>query len=424
MTKRVKKAENTLKHGMYFPASIVKEDYMKKTLKCLGIIALAAVIGFSMAGCGEGGGGKGTAPTITTTTLPGGTVGTAYNQTLAATGDTPITWSIETGSLPDGLSLSAAGVISGTPTTENTFDFTVKAANAAGSGTKDLSIVIDASGGTGIAPTITTTTLPGGTVGVAYNQTLAATGDTPITWSINTGSLPGGLTLSDAGVISGTPTTANTFNFTVKAANAAGNDTQALSIVIDTLPFNETDGAANLGRIGPGSGIIFYYDADGFTVEMVSPAENYTAHYLEAAPTDTGTNNQWGIKTINEVPQLIEGVTTFDVASSADAAKIGNGRKDTALISVQVGMGTDRAAKICANLTTGGKNDWFLPSLGELIELNKQKTLSGINITAGYYWSSSQRGESHAWQHGFHVFGSPNSANKSTTASVRAIRAF
>lgn len=81
------------------------------------------------------------------------------------------------------------------------------------------------------APSITTTTLQGGKVGEAYSQTLAATGTTPITWSIDSGSLPAGLSLS-GDTISGTPTTAGTFTFTVKATNSAGSDTQELSIVI------------------------------------------------------------------------------------------------------------------------------------------------------------------------------------------------
>lgn len=81
------------------------------------------------------------------------------------------------------------------------------------------------------APSITTTSLSDGKVGEAYSQTLAATGTAPITWSIDSSSLPAGLTLSD-GTISGTPTTAGTFTFTVKAANSAGSDTQELSIVI------------------------------------------------------------------------------------------------------------------------------------------------------------------------------------------------
>ena len=82
-------------------------------------------------------------PVITTTTLQGGKVGEAYSQTLAATGTAPITWSIDSGSLPAGLSLSG-DTISGTPTTAGTFTFTVKATNSAGNATKDLTIVIQA----------------------------------------------------------------------------------------------------------------------------------------------------------------------------------------------------------------------------------------------------------------------------------------
>jgi len=72
-------------------------------------------------------------------------IGTAYSQMLEATGDTPITWSLDTGSnLPDGLSLTTDGVISGIPVTAGTFTFTVKAENAAGDDTKELSITISA----------------------------------------------------------------------------------------------------------------------------------------------------------------------------------------------------------------------------------------------------------------------------------------
>jgi len=83
----------------------------------------------------------------------------------------------------------------------------------------------------GAAPVITTATLAGGTVGVQYNATLSATGDAPIALSISAGNLPDGLTLN-AGVISGTPTKANTFDFSVRASNNAGNDTKPLSITI------------------------------------------------------------------------------------------------------------------------------------------------------------------------------------------------
>ena len=90
-------------------------------------------------------------------------------------------------------------------------------------------------------PAITTTTLSGGKVGEAYSQTLAATGAAPITWSIESGSLPAGLTLS-GNTISGTPTTAGTFTFTVKAGNSVGNDTKELSIVVQAAPVEPDPG--------------------------------------------------------------------------------------------------------------------------------------------------------------------------------------
>ena len=81
--------------------------------------------------------------TITTDTLPDGKVGETYSQTLTADGTAPITWSIENGGLPTGLSLNKdTGEISGTPTADGTAKFTVKAENSVGSDTKELSITI------------------------------------------------------------------------------------------------------------------------------------------------------------------------------------------------------------------------------------------------------------------------------------------
>lgn len=78
-------------------------------------------------------------PAITTESLPDGEVGTAYSQTLTATGDTPIKWNLASGStLPAGLSLSEDGKITGTPTTAGTYKFTVTASNESGSASKEL----------------------------------------------------------------------------------------------------------------------------------------------------------------------------------------------------------------------------------------------------------------------------------------------
>jgi len=178
---------------------------------------------------------------ISTTTLSGATVGAAYSQTLAATGGTtPYKWSISAGSLPAGLTLSSTGVISGTPTAAATTSFTVKVTDSAAtpvSATKALTITVAATAG---PLSITTTSLANGTVGTAYSQTLAATGGkTPYTWTRSSGTLPTGLTLSSAGVITGSPTATGTFSFTVQvtdSASTAASVTKALSITVAAAP--------------------------------------------------------------------------------------------------------------------------------------------------------------------------------------------
>ena len=82
-----------------------------------------------------------TKPAITTVALPDGKVGDAYSLTLAATGTNPITWGIEAGTLPDGLTL-VGDTIKGTPSKAGDFKFTVKATNGGGSDTKELTIKV------------------------------------------------------------------------------------------------------------------------------------------------------------------------------------------------------------------------------------------------------------------------------------------
>lgn len=119
-------------------------------------------------------------PVITTTTLDSGKVNTPYSAQLAATGDAPMTWQVSSGNLPAGLLLNANGLISGTPTAEGTFRFTVTATNDAGQGSRTLSILIEkddtalssakkitsfriAGGGTRINGTQITVAMPHGT---------------------------------------------------------------------------------------------------------------------------------------------------------------------------------------------------------------------------------------------------------------------
>ena len=104
------------------------------------------VSGVNYTGGGGGGGNYtpvvGVAPSITTTTLAAATLGSAYSQQLTATGTAPITWTF-TGTLPDGISLgSTTGLLSGTPTSEGTFRFAVKASNARGTATRQMTMVV------------------------------------------------------------------------------------------------------------------------------------------------------------------------------------------------------------------------------------------------------------------------------------------
>jgi hypothetical protein len=179
---------------------------------------------------------------VTTAALPAGTVGAAYSQTLAASGGSGgYTWAVTVGALPAGLALNGtSGVISGTPTTAGTANFTIRVTDSsATTATRALSIVVAPAP---VVLTVVTLSLPGGSIGTAYNQTLGASGGSvPYTWSVTVGTLPAGLTLNGTtGVISGTPTTAGTINFTVQVTDVAvppATATKVLSIVIaDTIP--------------------------------------------------------------------------------------------------------------------------------------------------------------------------------------------
>ena len=161
--------------------------------------------------------------TIPLPSVPNGTNGLSYAAVLSAYGGTaPYAWTITSGSLPPGLTLSATGIISGTPTATGSFPFTaVVTDSAAQTATKQYTLQIQAApAGLTIPPA--SAALPVAVVGAAYVGSLTVTGGTaPYTWSLAPGaSLPAGFTLNGAAVL-GTPTTAGTYTFalTVKDAN-------------------------------------------------------------------------------------------------------------------------------------------------------------------------------------------------------------
>jgi hypothetical protein len=166
--------------------------------------------------------GSSSPPSITTSSLGGGIVGAAYSQGLSVSGGTaPFSFSISAGALTPGLSIDpTAGTISGTPTSTGSYSFTVTCTDSLSlSGSAALSISVASAATT---PSITTSSLPGGTVGTAYSQPLAVTGGTaPLFFNVFGGSLPVGLSLDSAvGTISGTPTSAGTYGFAIRVTDS------------------------------------------------------------------------------------------------------------------------------------------------------------------------------------------------------------
>ncbi len=175
--------------------------------------------------------------TITLNQLPRGSVGTPYSQNIGASGgQTPYTWSIQSGNLPDGLTLNQGGIISGTPERAVTTSFVLKltdAVNASVSSTLSLTINPAVQ-----LLSIATQSLADGVVGQDYTQTLNAVGgNAPYHWELKSGTLPEGLLLSDAGVIAGLPTTTGELSFEVRAIDQSGQSVIAsLSIDVDPPP--------------------------------------------------------------------------------------------------------------------------------------------------------------------------------------------
>ncbi len=234
--------------------------------------------------------------TVTTASLPAGSVGVTYTAILAASGGvSPYKWSVSSGTLPSGLTLSSSGTISGTPTAGGSSTFTVQVADAEGTpatASKSLSITVQA------ALAVATTSLPVGTVGVAYSASLAATGGTsPYSWTILTGNLPVGLNLSVAGTISGTPSTTGTSTFTVQVSDSESTPQSAtaqlritvntVNITTQSMPSGTINVAYNATLTAVGGVTPYSWSLSGNLPAGLSLS---TAGVISGTPTATGTS--------------------------------------------------------------------------------------------------------------------------------------
>ena len=156
-------------------------------------------------------------------TLPAATATVPYTQTLTATGGTPpYHYQIPSGTPPFGLTLTTAGVLSGTIAAGGIVPFTVAVTDSTADTPNSTSITY-ALNVLPLAVFVAPALLPNGTVGVAYNQALTACCGS--TNNFTQQGLPAGLSMSSAGVISGTPTASGTFNVAVSVSEATANGT-------------------------------------------------------------------------------------------------------------------------------------------------------------------------------------------------------
>jgi Zn finger protein HypA/HybF involved in hydrogenase expression len=325
-------------------------------------------------------------------------VGSSYSAALKVTGGTPAyTFSIVSGSLPPGLTLSTTnGVISGTPTTAGTFTFTSMVKDSKGNtDTQTCTIVVSPS-----ALNLLCGTCGNGraTVGTGYSATMSVTGGTPnYTYSIQSGSLPPGLTLnSSSGAISGTPTTAGTYQFTSKVVDSKGkSDTAICTIVVVGSPVDLGCGTCSAGKATAGTA----YSA---TMKVTGGAAPFTFSLTSGSlPAGLTLNTSTGV--ISGTPTTV-GTANFTI-KVVDA----NGKSDTSNCSIQViapavnldcgpcsSSKTTVGASYSADMkVTGGKGPYTFSivkgSLPPGVTLNSSTGhLGGTPTTAGNYTFTSK----------------------------------
>ena len=192
--------------------------------------------------------------TVNPASLAGMAAGTPYSQTISATGSTatPFTYTVQSGSLPSGLTLSSStGIISGTPTSLTTAIFTIRVTDANGCFGSRAYTITPTCGTITLAPA----SMPGATVGTALSQTVTPSGGVaPYTFAVTVGALPSGLSLNTtSGVISGTPTSTTAASFTIRATDAnacQGSASYSITPVCPTITLSPANGALAIGYVG------------------------------------------------------------------------------------------------------------------------------------------------------------------------------
>ncbi|MGH9476179.1 MAG: beta strand repeat-containing protein [Terriglobales bacterium] len=273
------------------------------------------------------------APDVTTTSIPTASVGVLYTTTLTANADGQTgaaTWAVSSGTLPAPFTLApATGIISGTPTaTGGPFNFSVTVTiGGVTSAAQALSLTVSN------APSVTTATLPPAYVGTAYTTTLAASGGSgaPYAWSVTAGQstlTTIGLTLSSAGVLSGTPTATGSGSVTFQVKDSSGAaGTASLNLAAyaalalpapnpASLPAASTSGAYT-GAINAAGGVPGYtWTVNGAALATTGAAVALTNGLgLSVSNTGTSTLNVTGTPTATGTVTFTASVTDSNGAT-------------------------------------------------------------------------------------------------------------
>lgn len=358
----------------------------------LGVILLSF-----MTGCGSFNttfnffGGNTQQISITTTTLPAATVGIPYSQSLSASGGTtPYSWTVSSGTIPDGLLLNTSGVISGTPTAISiSSTFTVQVSDSSTSpNTATQSLTIQVAGSGSIL--ITSTTLPDATVSTPYGGQLTATGGSgSYFWTLFSGTLPGGLTLNGTtGLISGTTNSAGISTFTVTVTDTANSNVTAslnyilqsnVLTIVTTSPLpTATEGSAfSQTFIGTGGTAPYTWSIPSDLVPK-GLVLNQTTGILSGVPTAHGTYN---------LPVKVS--TANATTTSVFFLQINGSRSLLSVTTIALAPAPKYNTYFSQQLTaTGGTTpySWSLASGGALppgLVLNSSGVISGIPTTTG-----------------------------------------
>ncbi len=333
--------------------------------------------------------------------LVAGTAGAGYgNVTFSASGgSSPYTFALTSGSLPPGLLLTN-GVLSGTPTAAGSFYFTVTATDAQSKiGNKDYAMVVG-SPNIGLSPA--RQVLSDGTAESVYSQQFTASGGTaPYAYTVSKGSLPAGLNLSATGLLTGAPTTAGSYNFTVQAADSStgsgapyfASRTYSLTVWAPIVSVIPMDGLLASGTVGQTNYSLAYSAQGGnghYTFAVTAGALPTGMHLisgvLSGTPTATGTFNftvtatDGEMFTGNKTYSLTIGSPTIVVAPANAVLSEGSAETAYGPVTFSATSSNGGTAPYVYNLSAG--------SLPAGLTLNAAGVLSGTPTVAGTFYAT------------------------------------